>query len=115
MLRELLICTSHNIIIEAVKRHGLEDNLLVYQVRAVHQENHTHTCRKNSGGVCGQGLSAAGCFIFPDVQPGWSKLMNRLSEKGCHTMGYADPQKQQFSADYLRASSGNSDYGTAVV
>jgi len=43
----------------------------VDQLHVGQQATNSHTCKRNSGGVCGQGLSARGHFITPAVQPGW--------------------------------------------
>jgi hypothetical protein len=54
--------TSFDIITKAAKWHGLEDTMSLDQLHSGQQENHSHACRRNSGGVCGQGLSAGGAF-----------------------------------------------------
>jgi hypothetical protein len=41
------------------------------------QENHSHTCRRNSEGVCGQGLSARGHSIASAVEPGCGRTRRR--------------------------------------
>ena len=46
-------------------------NVSVDQLHAGQQATNSHTCKRNSGGVCDQGLSARGHFIAPAVRPGW--------------------------------------------
>jgi hypothetical protein len=60
--------TSHSIIIDAAKRHGLEDTIC--RCRISFMLGHSHTCKRDSGGVCGQGLSAGRCFVTPAVESG---------------------------------------------
>ena len=53
------------------------------------QKNYSHTHRRNTGGVCGQVLSAEGHFI--KLQLG-SLVVDELRKglgNGCYTMGYA--------------------------
>jgi hypothetical protein len=63
--------TSHSIIIEAAKRHGLEDTSCRWiNFMLGKKENHSHTRRRNSGGVCGKGLSAGRRLVAPAVKSG---------------------------------------------
>jgi hypothetical protein len=62
--------TSIDIVTKATKWHVLRDDLLVDWLCAGWEENYNHICRRNSGGICGQGLSIGRHSIASAVEPG---------------------------------------------
>jgi hypothetical protein len=61
--------TSIDIITKAAKWHVLGDDLLVDWLCAGWEENYYHICRRNSRGICGQGLSTGGHSITSAMEP----------------------------------------------
>jgi hypothetical protein len=71
---------------------GLETQSVVELAPCWVAENHSHACRRNSGGVCGKELSAGGSggILSPLL---WSlivdELIGGLNGNGYYTLGYA--------------------------
>ena len=55
---------------QASKTHELGDILAIKWAHVQRHKNHSHANRRNSGGVCSQGLPAVGHFINPAVLHG---------------------------------------------
>jgi hypothetical protein len=69
--------TSHSIIIEAAKRHGLEDTICGWISFIQGNRKIIATLAGDSGGVCGQGLSAGRGFVTPAVESGCEQTHRR--------------------------------------
>ena len=84
--------TSLDILTKAPKQYGLGDTicLAVDCLQAGWQENYSHTCKRHSGGVCGQRLSTGGQSITLLGGLVVDKLIGGLNENDCYTLGYAD-------------------------
>jgi hypothetical protein len=78
--------TSSYVIIKAVKRHGLRDNLSMYRLYAGWQKkNHIQLHRRNSGGFCGQGS-----VLAPLLRSLLVGELKGLYWNDCYTLGDAD-------------------------
>jgi len=84
-------------------------------LQGVWQKNCSYTHRRNTGGVCGQLLSADRhllpllCCLVVD------KVIDGLNGNGYYTLGMHYPHQQKIHKYCLTASSGGFEYGTTVV
>jgi hypothetical protein len=96
------------------------DNLSMDWLPAGRQENQSHAHTRNSGGVCGQGLSMGGGHsIAPAVQPDCGPTQKRTQWEWMLYTGlyrwYRNPHEWKIPKHFLRASTGGSAYSTTVV
>lgn len=98
---------------------ALVHNLLVGELHAGLHKNYSHTCRRNSGRVCGPGLLAGVYFMASAVEPHCGWTCKRTQWKWLlHTQvrwWYCYPNTWKNSEHHLKASSGDSGYDTTVM